>query len=134
MPLQRFRSLVANGDLQLDRHQEAAAARLDRLARELEAAPAPASTSGGFLARLGFGRDPAPASAASPKGVYLHGDVGRGKSMLMDLFAAAVRDVPRRRVHFHEFMLEVQRRLHGLREAGSEDDPLHALAADLAKE
>ncbi|MFL5335802.1 MAG: cell division protein ZapE, partial [Geminicoccaceae bacterium] len=133
MPLDSFRSLVAQGDLCLDPHQEAAAARLDRLARELEAEPMPAASGGGFLARLGLARDVAPAPEP-PKGVYLYGAVGRGKSMLMDLFAAAVHGVRHRRVHFHEFMLEVQHRLHVLRAAGPHEDPLQVLAADLAKE
>jgi cell division protein ZapE len=133
MPLERYRSLIHGGELRLDPLQEAAATRLDRLARELEAAAAPASANGGgFLARLGFGRDQA--STAAPRGVYLHGGVGRGKSMLMDLFAAEVRGVALRRVHFHEFMLEVQRRLHALRQAGPAEDPLKTLAADIAME
>ena len=131
MPLERYRSLIDEGEIRLDPLQEAAAARLDRLARELEAAPAPPANGGGLLARLGFGREPEPVSA--PRGVYLHGGVGRGKSMLMDLFADTLRGVPHRRVHFHEFMLEVQRRLHELREAGPAEDPLQILAADIAK-
>ena len=90
MPLERYRSLIQRGELRLDPLQEAAAARLDRLARELEAAPAPPP-------RTAAASSPASASAASrepaaaPRGVYLHGGVGRGKSMLMDLFVADVR-------------------------------------------
>ena len=133
MPLERLRSLVERGELRLDPHQAAAAARLDRLGRELEAEPAQPAAAGGFLARLRLGRDSSPTPTA-PKGVYLHGDVGRGKSMLMDLFAADLDGVRYRRVHFHEFMLEVQRRLHGLRANGGRQDPLDALAAEIAKE
>ena len=131
MTLERLRSLVERGELRLDPHQEAAAVRLDRLARELEAEPTP--IAGGFLARLGLGRDSFQAPSA-PKGVYLHGAVGRGKSMLMDLFAADLQGVRHRRVHFHEFMLEVQRRLHGLRTGDRREDPLEALATEIAKE
>ena len=131
MPLATYRSLIDQGGLRLDPIQEAAAVRLDRLARELEAPPPPVN-GGGFLARFGLGREPEP--PPPPRGVYLHGDVGRGKSMLMDLFAQAVKGVPLRRVHFHAFMLEVQRRLHGLREQGEREDPLQALAAELATE
>jgi cell division protein ZapE len=133
MPLERYRSLVASGELRLDPHQEAAAARLDRLARELEAEPRPAPPASGFLARLGLGRDFAQVPEP-PKGIYLHGAVGRGKSMVMDLFAAAAHGVRHRRVHFHEFMLEVQHRLHALRATGPHEDPLQVLAADIAKE
>lgn len=130
MPLATYRSLLENGELRPDPLQGAAAARLDLLARELEAAPPP--KAGGLLSRLGLGREPE--TAPAPRGVYLHGDVGRGKSMLMDLFAGAVRGVRLRRVHFHAFMLEVQRRLHGLREQGAREDPLQTLAAELAGE
>ena len=131
MPLQHYRALIQRGELRLDLEQEAAADRLDRLARALEATTsAPVGNGGGLLARLGLGRTPPP----PPRGVYLHGGVGRGKSMLMDLFAAAVQEVSLRRVHFHAFMLEVQRRLHRLRDAGERADPLQILAAELAGE
>jgi cell division protein ZapE len=75
-----------------------------------------------------LGRQPAP-----PKGVYLWGDVGRGKSMLMDLFFECVKVRRKRRVHFAEFMLEVHARLAGERrkEAG---DPIRPVADALAEE
>ena len=78
------------------------------------------------------------ANASSPlpaQGVYLHGGVGRGKTMLMDAFHATL--PPRlasraRRVHFHEFMAEVHRRLHAARGGGA--DPLAAVAAAIHAE
>ncbi len=132
MLLATYRSLIEKGDLRPDPMQEAAAARLDRLARELAAPSAPPTNGGGLFARLGLAREPEPPTP--PCGVYLHGGVGRGKSMLMDLFAQTTTGVALRRVHFHAFMLEVQRRLHGLRENGAREEPLQALAAEVAAE
>src|SRR6185369_312019 len=68
----------------------------------------------GFWARLGLGAVEKP--PAGPHGLYIWGPVGRGKSMLMDLFFDDAPVTKKRRVHFHEFMLEVQARLHRRRE------------------
>lgn len=131
MPLKRFKALIANGDLALDPSQAAVAERLDRLARTLERRQNDAAPSRGLLGRLA-GRSPAAASA--PKGLYIHGGVGRGKSMLMDLFFDAVDVAKKRRVHFHAFMLDVQARLHRQRQAGGKRDPLVDVASTLAEE
>ena len=98
--LARYDALVASHELRPDAEQRAAAARLDRLAGALESPAKP-----GLLDRL-RGR-----KAAAPRGVYLWGGVGRGKSMLMDLFFGCVVFHQKRRVHFHEFMLEVHARI-----------------------
>ena len=121
--LARYDELVAAGELRPDPQQRAAAERLERLQRELEAPPA----ASGLLGRL-FGRKP----AAAPRGLYLWGGVGRGKSMLMDLFHEALAIPEKRRVHFHAFMLEVHARLREARksEAG---DPIPPVAAALAR-
>ena len=50
-----------------------------------------------------------------PKGLYIHGEVGRGKTMVMDLFYEAVAAAPKRRVHFHHFMRDVHRQLEDLK-------------------
>jgi cell division protein ZapE len=72
------------------------------------------------------------------KGLYIHGEVGRGKTMLMDLFFEASPVVRKRRVHFHEFMAEVHERVREFREqpksGGNGDDPIRLTAAALAQE
>ena len=72
------------------------------------------------------------------KGLYIHGEVGRGKTMLMDMFFAASPVVRKRRAHFHEFMLDVHQRIHRFRQANkgcdAADDPVRLAAAELAGE
>jgi len=99
--LDRYNALVAAGELKRDPDQAAAALSLAALATELEATP----KRGSVLWRA-LGRLPDP-----PRGIYLWGGVGRGKSMLMDLFFSCVDIRRKRRVHFHEFMIEVHQRL-----------------------
>lgn len=109
-PLDTYRALVAAGELRPDPDQEAAAIRLDELARDLAAQP-----GGGLLARLRGKRRP------PPRGVYMWGGVGRGKSMLMDLAFNTIDAGPKRRAHFAEFMLEVHDRFRSARETGVPD-------------
>lgn len=118
--LARYRELVAAGELRADAEQAAAAERLDRLAQELEAVP----KKGSILWRA-LGRAPEPA-----RGVYMWGGVGRGKSMLMDLLFDCVDIRRKRRVHFHEFMLEVHQRLNVERQKNTAD-PVVAVAEAL---
>ena len=73
------------------------------------------------------------------KGLYIYGDVGRGKTMLMDLFFDASPVVRKRRAHFHEFMLDVHERVHAFRQKikqgeHPDDDPIRLTAAELAEE
>jgi len=121
---ERYRQLLASGELRPDPEQAAAAERLDRLQRELESEPA----SPGLIGRL-LGQRPAP----SPRGVYLWGSVGRGKSMLMDLFHDNLAVASKRRAHFHEFMLDVHARLHQARQS-ERGDPIAPVAAAIAGE
>jgi cell division protein ZapE len=121
--LARYEALVAAGELRADAEQEAAARRLGTLAAELEESP----HRGSVLWRA-LGRRPEAA-----KGVYLWGGVGRGKSMLMDLFFGCLDIRRKRRVHFHEFMLEIHARLAEERkkEAG---DPIAPVAAAMTED
>jgi cell division protein ZapE len=118
--LARYEALVAGGELAADPEQRLAAERLQRLQDELVAARDPSA-----LARL-FGRE-----QDRVRGLYLWGGVGRGKSMLMDLFVETLPIRRKRRVHFHAFMLEVDRLLREEREKEA-GDPIAGVAARLA--
>lgn len=120
--LDRYDSLLHAGELKADPDQRKAAERLDRLVREVNA-PAKA----GLIARL-TGK-----KGAAPRGLYIWGGVGRGKSMLMDLAFSAVTIPDKRRAHFHEFMIDVHERLRveRMRESG---DPIPPVAATIAAE
>jgi cell division protein ZapE len=119
---ERYRALIAAGELRPDPDQEQAVAVLDRLAAELQAKPKP-----GLFSRLLH--KPVPA----PRGIYLWGGVGRGKSMLMDLACAAIEVDKKRRVHFHEFMIEVHERLR-VERLKEEGDPIPPVARAVAAE
>jgi cell division protein ZapE len=118
----RYEQLLAAGELRPDEDQRRAVAMLDRLAEELKPKP-----KGGFIARL-FGKE-----APAPRGIYMWGGVGRGKSMLMDLAFCSIDVEPKRRVHFHEFMLEVHERLRAER-AKEQGDPIAPVARAIAAE
>ena len=119
----RYARLVEAGELRPDAEQAAAAARLSQLQAELETAP----KRGSLLWRLA-GKKP-----DVPRGVYMWGGVGRGKSMLMDLFHDCLRLDAKRRVHFHEFMIEVHARIRAER-AKEVGDPIAPVAAAIASE
>ncbi len=119
--LARYEQLIASGELVEDRDQRAAAARLDKLQKELEA-----DRPGGRLGQF-FNR-----TRISPRGVYMWGGVGRGKSMLMDLFVERLKISEKRRVHFHAFMQEVHERLREARKLET-GDPIPPVAAAIAK-
>ena len=131
-PLPAFRAMVAAGQLAPDASQETVAQRLQALWTRLGGYdPPPRAANGSLFSRL-LRREPPP---EQPQGLYIVGEVGRGKSMLMDLFFAAT-DVPRKqRIHFHRFMQNVHLRFHALRRAHPEiDDPIPPLADSIATE
>jgi cell division protein ZapE len=115
---------VASGAARPDQGQAAVIERLAQLAGQIAVAPAKPA---GFLARLRK-----PPTPALPKGLYIWGDVGRGKTMLMDLFFGAVEATPKRRVHFHAFMQDVHARLHAARRHAQ--DAIAPVAEALARE
>ena len=101
-PRKAYRTAIASGALKADAAQAAAADRLQGLSERLR---------GYRGARRGlFG-----GGASVPKGLYIWGDVGRGKSMLMDLFFASAPVRAKRRVHFHAFMLEIHEAINAWR-------------------
>ncbi|PFG61592.1 cell division protein ZapE [Thioclava sp. ES.031] len=108
-----YESMVENGDLNPDPAQRAILPELERVRRSLEEAPAPEPVRRGL-----FKRKIKPVEGV--RGLYIWGGVGRGKSMLMDLFFGQT-DVPKRRVHFHAFMQEVQGKLDDARRANTVD-------------
>jgi len=116
-----YAALVAAGELKPDPAQARTVAALDRLAASMKA------NSNGLLSRFLGSRDD------GPDGVYLWGGVGRGKSMLMDLAFDHIDVSPKRRVHFHAFMLETHQRLREARRS-EEGDPIDEVADRIAAE
>lgn len=106
----RYAALIASGEIERDAGQQAVAARLARLESRLaEHRLARKSSALGWL----FGRTEK--QTGPLRGLYLFGDVGRGKTMLMDLFFESSPVSRRRRAHFHEFMLDVHERINSFR-------------------
>lgn len=121
--LQRYDERVALGEIEPDAAQRAAASRLCALDAELTSRAADA----GALKRF-FGKAPEP-----PRGLYIFGAVGRGKTMLMDLFFEETAFAPKRRSHFHEFMADVHERI-GVARATIPGDPIPHVAKDIARD
>jgi cell division protein ZapE len=125
-PAALYRERAEGGEIHADPAQQRVVARLQRLHDRLRRYQPHAPRAGWRKWLLG---DP----GAAPKGIYLWGPVGRGKSMLMDMFFAAAPVERKRRVHFHAFMLDVHDRIEHERRAHSEE-PVATVAADLAAE
>ena len=117
--LDRYRAAVARGGLTDDATQRQAAQKLQVLARALPSRRA--------KRRLFF------ASAPPPRGLYISGDVGRGKSMLLDLFFAAAPAKAKRRLHFNAFMVETLARIHQERQREGSADPIPPVARAIAE-
>jgi len=145
-PSQRLAAKIAAKTLHADPAQAAVAARLDQLIDRLQAAALSRrklpmvirQIMGQIIGQL-FGRM-LPPDQSPAKGLYIYGGVGRGKTMLMDMFHDSVvaqglnrPDLPAVwRLHFHDFMVLAQDVIHQARSTGA-DDPIEMAAADLAR-
>jgi cell division protein ZapE len=132
-PMPAYRAKRAAGLLKPDPMQELAVEKLQALHRALLSyrPEPPAVPATGWRAFLGL--NPHRDAPKPPRGMYIYGGVGRGKSMLMDLFFETSSIKARRRVHFHAFMQEMHDRLYALR-TEKILDPLVTLAAKIARE
>lgn len=131
-PLARYQALVADGSVTFDPAQSALAEHLDELARALAGQSADAGVSP--LHRL-LRRRPRQA----PRGLYVYGDVGRGKTMLVDLFFETVEIEAKRRMHFNDFMADVHERIHRHRQRPTRgrdraEDPIAPVAGEISGE
>lgn len=131
-PLERYQTLVQAGELTPDAAQARVARALEELFQTLDRGAYSRKSSA--LGWLLMGR-----RRPEGRGLYIHGAVGRGKTMLMDIFFQAVDCCPKRRVHFHAFMNEVHDRIQAYRaeaKAGraKDTDPIPPVAKEVAKE
>jgi len=130
-----YHNRIASGDVRADPAQERAVELLQVFADQVKGyAVLPQPKAQNLLSRLGGilkAKPPAPQHTA---GLYIHGKVGRGKSMLMDLFYDHVEIAQKRRVHFHQFMLEIHARLNHLRQDSDITDIMRSLVREIAAE
>ncbi|NQV98058.1 MAG: cell division protein ZapE [Rhodospirillales bacterium] len=128
-PQLAYDELIRSGEIRADPNQQKAISLLQELHKELDLYGQQMGQTG-WRARLSFRNRKRPV----PKGIYMWGGVGRGKTMLMDLFYDHSNVSERKHVHFHAFMQEVHRRVHAFREAqksgkvSESRDPVQALA------
>jgi cell division protein ZapE len=124
-PLEWYWHFSQRHDYQADSEQLRALEQLERLFNELEDyRQYRAGKLNRLVTNLGAGRKP-------PRGMYIWGGVGRGKSLMMDAFFKVSRHRRKRRVHFHEFMREIHARMRAL--SGTED-PLETIATEIARD
>ncbi|HUP97599.1 MAG TPA: cell division protein ZapE [Usitatibacter sp.] len=124
-PLEWYWHFSQRADFQTDSEQLKVLGELERLFVELEDyRQYRAGKINRLVTQLGAGRKP-------PRGMYIWGGVGRGKSLMMDAFFKASRHRRKRRVHFHEFMREIHARMRAL---SGQEDPLDTIAGEIARE
>lgn len=132
--VERLKSMTASGELKADAAQIEVASQLDRILHDLKTLkPAKKASALGWM----FARKAKQNSAV--KGLYVYGSVGRGKTMLMDMFYEMAPVDAKRRCHFHEFMADVHNRVHAHRQKlkngeTKQADPIPPVAAALLAE
>ncbi|KAH9274218.1 hypothetical protein BASA83_003526 [Batrachochytrium salamandrivorans] len=160
-PIALYDNLVISGKLRDDAHQRKSVAKLQTLYEELQQYNPPILQSltkemQNIRSRVGedsgkdkiqspdfawidkseptvFDMEPANQVIRGPNGMYIYGDVGTGKTMIMDLFYQSINITRKRRVHFHAFMQDIHKRIHRLRvHEGITSDPLPLIALELA--
>ena len=134
-PLPAYRAMLAAGALHTDPAQALAAERLQRLWSSLRGYDPKPLEPPGLLTRLFRRKAADDIPETQPHGLYLVGEVGRGKSMLMDLFFETAQVGRKRRIHFHQFMQEAHGRIHEWKAMTPEGtDPIPPLADRIAAE
>src|SRR3954471_12751504 len=124
-PLEWYWHFSQRGDFQTDSEQLEVLEKLQALFEELEDyRQYRQGKINRLVTNLGAGRKP-------PRGMYIWGGVGRGKSLMMDAFFKVSRHRRKRRVHFHEFMREIHGRMRAL---SGQEDPLESIATEIARE
>ncbi|XP_028624875.1 AFG1-like ATPase isoform X2 [Grammomys surdaster] len=132
-PLEHYNFLIKTQELREDEHQRRVVQCLQKLQEDLKGY---SIEEGGFFSKL-FSRN------KPPKGLYVYGDVGTGKTMVMDMFYAYVEMKRKKRVHFHGFMLDVHRRIHRLKQSlpkrkvgfmAKSYDPIAPIAEEISQE
>ena len=120
-PLQVYLGKIESGELDPDENQEQAMKMLQQIHDDLLKVPLPNDSSKGFFSKF-FKQSSEPAKV---QGLYLWGGVGRGKTLLTDMFYAAVPFEEKKRLHFHRFMQLIHAELRAL---GEIENPLARIA------
>lgn len=132
-PLDHYDFLIKAHELKEDKHQRRVIQCLQKLQEDLKGYRIEA---GGLFSKL-FSR------SKPPRGLYVYGDVGTGKTMVMDMFYAYVEMKRKKRVHFHGFMLDVHERIHRLKQSlpkrkpgfmAKSYDPIAPIAEEISEE
>lgn len=136
-PLSLYRSYLEEGSIRADPIQELAAEKLNSLHHALTRYT-PSADRATWRSRFGLSlfSDDVEEGIQAPEGLYLYGQVGRGKSMLMDVFVQTAPVVAKKRVHFHEFLRDFHRELHEWRSSKTKKDidPIQARVRRLMEE